>query len=183
MGKARASLPSWERGLKSSLMLILLFLTWSLPSWERGLKFGTSIEYFMTRTCRSPRGSVDWNPSVWFFLYPTIVAPLVGAWIEIVTDPASCTRSESLPSWERGLKFWQDQGTDRLWSVAPLAGATIEIEKTIVYNVLYDYIEGGHLIEQDGQAKQLGNGNAYGSPILEKRNDTGRIRDGKQIFE
>ena len=53
------SLPSWERGLKSSLMLILLFLTWSLPSWERGLKFGTSIEYFMTRTCRSPRGSVD----------------------------------------------------------------------------------------------------------------------------
>ena len=132
---------------------------------------------------RSPRGSVDWNPSVWFFLYPTIVAPLVGAWIEIVTDPASCTRSESLPSWERGLKFWQDQGTDRLWSVAPLAGATIEIEKTIVYNVLYDYIEGGHLIEQDGQAKQLGNGNAYGSPILEKRNNTGRIRDGKQIFE
>lgn len=52
--------------------------------------------------------------------------------------------------------------------VAPLAGATIEIEKTIVYNVLCDYIEGGHLIEQDGQAKRLGNGNAYGSPILEK---------------
>lgn len=34
--------------------------------------------------------------------------------------------------------------------VAPLAGAAIEIEKTIVYNVLCDYIEGGHLIEQDG---------------------------------
>lgn len=34
--------------------------------------------------------------------------------------------------------------------VAPLAGAWIEIEKTIVYNVLCDYIEGGHLIEQDG---------------------------------
>ena len=30
--------------------------------------------------------------------------------------------------------------------VAPLAGATIEIEKTIVYNVLCDYIERGHLI-------------------------------------
>ena len=65
--------------------------------------------------------------------------------------------------------------------VAPLAGATIEIEKTIVYNVLCDYIEGGHLIEQDGQAKRLGNGNAYGSPILEKRNDTGRIRDGNYM--
>ena len=176
------SLPSWERGLKFVSSDIIYMYSASLPSWERGLKS------FQTRLigglrCRSPRGSVDWNPSVWFFLYPTIVAPLVGAWIEIVTDPASCTRSESLPSWERGLKFWQDQGTDRLWSVAPLAGATIEIEKTIVYNVLYDYIEGGHLIEQDGQAKQLGNGNAYGSPILEKRNDTGRIRDGKQIFE
>lgn len=73
--------------------------------------------------------------------------------------------------------------TKILTGVAPLAGATIEIEKTIVYNVLCDYIEGGHLIEQDGQAKRLGNGNAYGSPILEKRNDTGRIRDGKQIFE
>ena len=34
--------------------------------------------------------------------------------------------------------------------VAPLVGATIEIEKTIVYNVLSDYIERGHLIEQDG---------------------------------
>ena len=67
--------------------------------------------------------------------------------------------------------------------VAPLAGVWIEIEKTILYNVLCDYIEGGHLIEQDGQAKRLGNGNAYGNPILEKRNDTGRIRDGKQIFE
>ena len=54
------------------------------------------------------------------------------------------------------------------FAVAPLAGAWIEIEKTIVYNVLCDYIEGGHLIEQDGQAKRLGNGNAYGSPILEK---------------
>lgn len=53
-------------------------------------------------------------------------------------------------------------------AVAPLAGAWIEIEKTIVYNVLCDYIEGGHLIEQDGQAKRLGNRNAYGSPILEK---------------
>ena len=176
------SLPSWERGLKFALEQVKDKEEPSLPSWERGLKY-LHWRLFLPTWRRSPRGSVDWNPSVWFFLYPTIVAPLVGAWIEIVTDPASCTRSESLPSWERGLKFWQDQGTDRLWSVAPLAGATLEIEKTIVYNVLYDYIEGGHLIEQDGQAKQLGNGNAYGSPILEKRNDTGRIRDGKQIFE
>ena len=32
--------------------------------------------------------------------------------------------------------------------VAPLAGATIEIEKTIVYHVLCDYIEGGYLLSK-----------------------------------
>ena len=111
----------------------------SLPSWERGLKLQHDNFRFRDH----------------------VVAPLVGAWIEITT----------MIAFIRGF------------SVAPLVGATIEIEKTIVYNVLCDYIEGGHLIEQDGQAKRLGNGNAYGSPILEKRNDTGRIRDGKQIFE
>ena len=81
----------------------------------------------------------------------------------------------SLPSRERGLKSYPTEIIQTEALVAPLAGAWIEIEKTIVYNVLCDYIEGGHLIEQDGQAKRLGNGNAYGSPILEKRNDTGRI--------
>ena len=57
--RARESLPSWERGLKSVSEMVAIGSAWSLPSWERGLKFGTSIEYFMTRTCRSPRGSVD----------------------------------------------------------------------------------------------------------------------------
>lgn len=75
-----------------------------------------------------------------------VVAPLAGARIEMLCSVA-CQVSIF---------------------VAPLAGAWIEIEKTIVYNVLCDYIEGGHLIEQDGQAKRLGNRNAYGSPILEK---------------
>lgn len=75
-----------------------------------------------------------------------VVAPLAGARIEIT--PENSAQTDTV--------------------VAPLAGAWIEIEKTIVYNVLCDYIEGGHLIEQDGQAKRLGNRNAYGSPILEK---------------
>ena len=35
-----------------------------------------------------------------------VVAPLVGAWIEIPEEAASRReRSLSLPSWERGLKF------------------------------------------------------------------------------
>ena len=57
-----------------------------------------------------------------------MVAPLAGARIEIIIFIAVAL---SVP-------------------VVPLAGAWIEIEKTIVYNVLCDYIEGGHLIEQDG---------------------------------
>ena len=33
------------------------------------------------------------------------VAPFVGAWIEILEKTAVVVTSESLPSWERGLKF------------------------------------------------------------------------------
>ena len=56
------------------------------------------------------------------------VAPLVGAWIEILHlrlflhDIAL-----SLPSWERGLKFKYSASSTRPLSVAPLVGAWIEI--------------------------------------------------------
>ena len=56
------SLPSWERGLKSAWVLLRLILPRSLPSWERGLKCALR--------------------TVWGNAY--YVAPLVGAWIEIV---------------------------------------------------------------------------------------------------
>ena len=36
------------------------------------------------------------------------VAPLVGAWIEIVLNVSQTGADESLPSWERGLKFFQN---------------------------------------------------------------------------
>ena len=59
----------------------------SLPSWERGLKFGCNI------------------------VIPPLfqVAPLVGAWIEIIATGASAPPVRSLPSWERGLKFYVSQ--------------------------------------------------------------------------
>ena len=84
------------------------------------------------------------------------VAPLVGAWIEISSSCAEYTLSESLPSWERGLKyyyifaksniFWSLPSWERglkstsvvchnvIPEVAPLVGAWIEIEfkKTIL---------------------------------------------------
>ena len=56
----------------------------SLPSWERGLK-----------------SSVTPTPTP-----PAIVAPLVGAWIEImVQEMENEGARQSLPSWERGLKL------------------------------------------------------------------------------
>ena len=56
-----------------------------------------------------------------------VVAPLVGAWIEILIISPSSTDFLSLLSWERGLK--SDAPIDVCCSVvvAPLVGAWIEI--------------------------------------------------------
>ncbi len=54
----------------------------SLPSWERGLKY---------------RNLVDDHGQ-------DIVAPFVGAWIEIFKGVCQKGGKMSLPSWERGLK-------------------------------------------------------------------------------
>ena len=56
----------------------------SLPSWERGLKFDKGIPLYSS----------------------SHVAPLVGAWIEIVNHCYVASCHKSLPSWERGLKFY-----------------------------------------------------------------------------
>ena len=61
MYQARASLPSWERGLKSCQLWKGSPLVLSLPSWERGLKSDEKEDA----------------------AYWTGVAPLVGAWIEM----------------------------------------------------------------------------------------------------
>ena len=55
----------------------------SLPSWECGLKYRFGIIYKTS----------------------SVVAPLVGVWIEIVQDADSGVDTTSLPSWECGLKF------------------------------------------------------------------------------
>ena len=56
------------------------------------------------------------------------VAPLVGAWIEIATILKSRTaRCRSLPLWERGLKYMETSKHSTSHVVAPLVGAWIEI--------------------------------------------------------
>ena len=78
-----ASLPTWERGLKSFRRDPCRNVGRSLPTWERGLKF-------------DPHKLVP---------FETIVAPYMGAWIEIETERAEQQdEAGSLPTWERGLK-------------------------------------------------------------------------------
>ena len=56
-----------------------------------------------------------------------MVAPLVGAWIEIENQSDKGLTDESLPSWERGLKLVYLVSIQPLTLVAPLVGAWIEI--------------------------------------------------------
>ena len=56
-----------------------------------------------------------------------LVAPLVGAWIEIAKLFADKIKKGSLPSWERGLKSPHSWCISALLHVAPLVGAWIEI--------------------------------------------------------
>ena len=70
--------------MKSAPLPLQVRASLSLPSWERGLKFGNR------------------KPMVWM----DVVAPLVGAWIEIVNSFVSAL----------------------CISVAPLVGAWIEID-------------------------------------------------------
>ena len=57
-----------------------------------------------------------------------MVAPLVGAWIEIpIWDWDKQDFVTSLPSWERGLKLVEQYIVYNVRGVAPLVGAWIEI--------------------------------------------------------
>ena len=56
-----------------------------------------------------------------------MVAPLVGAWIEIITYPETDFELVSLLSWERGLKLSRIHLHRLSVLVAPLVGAWIEI--------------------------------------------------------
>ena len=56
-----------------------------------------------------------------------IVAPLVGAWIEMFHSRINHPGYRSLPLWERGLKSFYYPFSIGLPNVAPLVGAWIEI--------------------------------------------------------
>ena len=77
----------------------------SLLSWERGLKYFARV---VLMECSD-------------------VAPLVGAWIEIILKEIYRMSDMSLLSWERGLKYLIFEPNTMFYSVAPLVGAWIEI--------------------------------------------------------
>ena len=58
---------------------------------------------------------------------PFFVAPLAGAWIEMLFLPELRRRKRSLPSRERGLKLLKIYVCNVQAFVAPLAGAWIEM--------------------------------------------------------
>ena len=60
-----------------------------------------------------------------------LVAPLVGAWIEITIPACTDNGIKSLPLWERGLKSIKSHHLPGYALVAPLVGAWIEIEEDI----------------------------------------------------
>ena len=100
------SLPSWERGLKLLLLQTVITLKRSLPSWERGLKFTIieKINHCIPQVAPLVGAWIEML-SVFFSVVSLVVAPLVGAWIEIVVRTGDGVMVWSLPSWERGLKW------------------------------------------------------------------------------
>ncbi len=59
------------------------------------------------------------------------VAPLTGAWIEIVTQAVTPKHTASLPSRERGLKYVLTVNSDGTNRRSPLTGAWIEIRPAL----------------------------------------------------
>ena len=62
--------------------------------------------------------------------FKATVAPLVGAWIEIIRRLSKIRPAQSLLSWERGLKSVISTVIVEGVEVAPLVGAWIEILTT-----------------------------------------------------
>ena len=69
---------------------------------------------------------IEISSALKIFLFQ-LVAPFVGAWIEILREVLQCENVVSLPSWERGLKSYASGGYPAQSIVAPFVGAWIEI--------------------------------------------------------
>ena len=83
MNRVSASLPPWERGLKSIQEKLSDYEDASLPPWERGLKCLGIRDDYSVKLVAPPVGAwVEIKTQAWQCLVSK-VAPLVGAWVEI----------------------------------------------------------------------------------------------------
>ncbi len=96
--------PSWVRGLKLYAKSIMLSLIASHPSWVRGLKYLKHCTCFFVLLSHPSwvRGLKFLFP--FFLVQSALVAPFMGAWIEIFLDRHRGDSGTSHPSWVRGLK-------------------------------------------------------------------------------
>ena len=80
--------------------------TLSLPSRERGLKLSSALSSLVMAVVAPLAGA--WIEIICRIQVRCafVVAPLAGAWIEITKVSADRTSTSSLPSRERGLKFF-----------------------------------------------------------------------------
>ena len=125
--RQQKSLPSWERGLKYQIHINASVQLRSLPSWERGLKSrGSNRGLTCLRVAPLVGAWIEMLPRSKYCM-DEAVAPLVGAWIEIGNTTTIASGIGSLPSWERGLKYLMLDCGLRRQEVAPLVGAWIEI--------------------------------------------------------
>ncbi len=101
--------------------------TASLPTWERGLKSVTYCLCAKSLHVAPHVGAwIEMIVSCWSW-FVGIVAPHVGAWIEMYTDLFTAASILSLPTWERGLKYTSSLVINVHRHVAPHVGAWIEI--------------------------------------------------------
>ena len=100
----------------------------SLPTWERGLKSFWNSNGIILYIVAPYMGAWIEISHVCGSADSRWVAPYMGAWIEIVLSGAGSRYLRwSLPTWERGLKFQYFDTIDKNVNVAPYMGAWIEI--------------------------------------------------------
>ena len=98
----------------------------SLPSWERGLKLHL-FTFILSNLYVAPLVGA-WIEIVLLCnnTYRYTVAPLVGAWIEILTYSFPCTVAPLVGAW---IEIFLGEYNYHFPQVAPLVGAWIEIRE------------------------------------------------------
>ena len=130
------SLPLRERGLKWQRPRKSRYYAWSLPLRERGLK----LIFLLILVCIlfvAPLAGA-WIEILAGYIDRSghLVAPLAGAWIEILSYSGSFRFQPVAPLAGAWIEIGAVRGTTPAQRVAPLAGAWIEMLHSFLYLIL-----------------------------------------------